>query len=100
MNSLTTLSEVLNKLRTEGYTLDFNLKENCIHCGEPHMQLDPSEFEIDRYFRFEGESNPDDSAIVYAISSKDGQKGVLVDAYGIYSDSLSAEMIEKLRIKR
>lgn len=80
--------------------LDFNLKTDCIECKGPNIQLYPAEFVIDKFYRFEGASNPDDSAIVYAISSKDGLKGTLVDAYGVYADSLNNEMIEKLKIKR
>jgi hypothetical protein len=55
---------------------------------------------IDKFYRFEGDSNPDDNAIIFAISSKDGWKGTLLDAYGVYADSLSNEMIEKLKISR
>jgi hypothetical protein len=80
--------------------LDFNLKPDCIACKAPNIQLYPDEFIIDKFFRFEGASNPDDNAIVYAISSKDGLKGTLVDAYGVYADSLTTEMIKKLKILR
>jgi len=33
--------------------------------------------------RYEGNSDPDDEEVVYAIESKHGQKGILVDALGI-----------------
>jgi len=55
---------------------------------------------VDEFHRFEGMSNPDDNSIVFAISSDDGIKGTLVDAYGIYADSLTESMIKKLVIKR
>ncbi len=100
MNNYPTVSATLTALKNEGYTLDFNLKPDCVECAEAHKQLHPDDFVIDKYFRFEGASNPDDNAIVYAISSKDGMKGTLVDAYGVYADSLSTEMINKLRIRR
>jgi hypothetical protein len=54
-------------------------------------------FHIRETYRFEGASNPSDEEVVYAIESKDGQKGVLVDAYGMYSESLSEAMVEKLQ---
>ncbi len=44
-------------------------------------------------------SSTDDNSILYAISSKEGIKGLLVDAYGMYSESLNEEMIQKLTIK-
>ena len=100
MNTYTTVTDTLNTLKEEGYVLDFNLKPDCIECKERNLQMYPSDFIIDKFYRFEGASNPDDSAIVYAISSKDGLKETLIDAYGVYSDSLTNDMIEKLKIRR
>jgi hypothetical protein len=40
---------------------------------------------IREFLRFEGVSDPDDMAIVYAIESTDGTRGALVDAFGAYS---------------
>lgn len=95
-----TLSEATNGLRQRGYTLDFNLKENCIHCKAEDIELSPQDFEVVEVYRFEGMSNPDDNSIVYAIESTDGLKGQLVNAYGVYADSASDEIIAKLEIKR
>lgn len=100
MNSYNTLTEALDELKKRGYTKDFNLQESCIHCGESDIRLHPDEFVIDEFYRFEGDSNPDDSSIVYAISSVNGElKGTLVDAYGVYASSLSPAMVAKLGFK-
>lgn len=97
---MTTLSEVTAKLKKEGYTIDFNLNENCLECHGSFLQILPEEFEIDRIYRFEGVSDPADEAVVYAISSpKHKLKGVLVNGYGIYSDVLADEMVKKLNLK-
>ena len=87
-------------LKKRGYTEDLNLKPTCIECPTQNLMLHPEDFTIDEFYRFEGMSNPSDNSIVYAISSKAGIKGVLVDAYGVYSDSLSDAMVRKLRIQR
>ncbi len=99
MNTLTPLTEILEKLKNEGYTTDFNLRDNCIICHEHGnaLELHPEDFVVDRYFRFEGNSDPDDQAIVYAISSpKHNIKGVLVNGYGIYSDERNDRIIAAL----
>lgn len=100
MDAYETLTDALNGLQAKGYVEDFNLLPHCIACPARSMNLYPSDFTIDEFYRFEGFSNPDDNSILYAISSKDGIKGTLVDAYGVYADDLTEEMVEKLRIKR
>lgn len=90
-----TLVETLEKLRKEGYSEDFNIRFDSLICKD--VCLLPSQFEVDKTFRFEGNTNPSDEAILYAISSLDGQiKGVLVNSYGVYSDDLTEELVNKL----
>jgi hypothetical protein len=94
-----TVSEAINGLKKRGFTIDFNLDFDCISCRETPLSLKPSEFEITEVYRFEGNSDPADEAVVYAIESKSGQKGVLVNGFGISADDASDEMIEKLKVK-
>ena len=98
MNNLEpTLSEILQKLKAEGYTEDFNLKIDCIDCQMGTIKIYPEDFQIDKFYRFEGASDPSDSAILYAISSeKYNVKGVLVNAFGIYSDPITNQLLAKL----
>ncbi len=88
----------INDLRREGFNEDFNLKTHCLECVSNGFQVLADEFEVDGVFRFDGDTNPADESILYAISSeKYNLKGLLIDAYGTYSDPLTSEMIEKLR---
>ena len=93
-----TLSETISGLKNEGYTLDFNILEDCVICHQSNISLSPDDFEIDEVYRFEGASNPDDQAILYAISAKNANiKGVLVNGYGTSSDGMTDAMIARLR---
>ena len=101
MRTYTTLTGTMNELRKEGYTEDFNLQQNCLECRNGEFKVFADEFMVDKYFRFEGDSNPSDSAILYAISSNSKKlKGLLVNAYGIYSEPVTDEMLEKLEIRK
>lgn len=91
------LSDAIMGLQKRGYTADFNLKDHCIQCARTEIELHPQDFTVDEFYRFEGMTNPDDSSILYAISGKNGLKGILVDAYGAYAESLTDEMAAKLR---
>lgn len=92
------MSSVIETLRKRGYTEDFNtvMKQN-----KSTVPINPEEFVIDKTYRFEGMTDPEDEAILYAISSeKNNLKGILVNGYGIYADELANTMVEKLRIKK
>jgi hypothetical protein len=101
MNTQGTLTEAIEKLRKEGYTVDFNLLEDSIVCKESNLQLFHDEFQVDKFFRFDGMTDPADEMIVYAISSeKSGTKGILVNGYGIYTDPMTNEMLAQLDIRK
>lgn len=94
-----TLSQAINVLKDEGYVEDFNLKQNCLECRNGEYKVFHDEFKVDEYYRFEGMSDPGDSSILYAISSdKYKLKGQLVNGYGIYSESITDEMLDKLKV--
>jgi len=99
MKSYETLVEGINDLKNEGYTEDFNLKQNCIECRNGKYRIFHNEFTIDSFYRFEGDTSPDDEVILYAISSeKYDLKGILVNAYGMYSETITDEMLNTLKM--
>ena len=101
MEEMTTMTEVINGLRKNGYVEDFNLQQNSLLCSSNHYSVFHDEFVIDQVYRFEGDSDPGDEATVYAISSpKYDIKGILVNGAGIYTDEMTDEMLESLKIKR
>lgn len=100
MKDYGTLSQAINKLKLEeGYEHDFNLLDEQIEIKSTNEIYSVEEFDVDKVLRFEGMSNPDDNAILYAITTTNGRKGVLVDGYGISSGQVSDEMMKKLDLK-
>lgn len=95
-----TVSEAVNGLKSRGYSIDFNLEKECITCHKSGLSLKPSDFEITEVYRFEGASDPADEAVVYAIESKKGEKGVLVNGFGVSADEVDNELIGKLNVRR
>jgi len=98
MYTYDTVTEAVNDLKRRGYTIDFNVEFDRIVCHETPISLLPGEFEIVEVHRYEGNSDPGDEEVVYAIESKHGHKGIVVDAFGLYADDVSSEMIEKLKV--
>lgn len=96
--SFGTLSQTLNGLIKLGYTHDFNIADECLVCHQTNAVLQPEDFQIDKVYRFEGATNPDDQSILYAISStKFEMRGTLVNGYGISSDEQTSKLIERLK---
>lgn len=101
MTNYDTITEALADLKSRGFSIDFNLAFDRVICKETGIFLYPKDFEITETYRFEGETDPGDENIVYALESKDGNiKGVLMSAYGVYSEEIDAEMIKKLSMHR
>jgi hypothetical protein len=95
-----TVSEATNDLLKRGYTTDFSIipEKDCLVCNNTKIQLSPDEFEIDETHRFEGDTDPGDEMIVFAISSKNSNvKGIVVNAFGMYSDSATSKLVERLK---
>ncbi|MEQ8423820.1 MAG: hypothetical protein RIA63_03860 [Cyclobacteriaceae bacterium] len=88
-----TVTEALDKLRKQGFDIDFNLVENGITCAKGTFSSE--DFEIMAIYRYEGETDPADEATVYAIKSKTDLRGVLVTGYGATS-GLSGDILRKL----
>jgi len=96
-----TLVYALEGLKERGYTVNFNIAFDKLMCADNKICLNPDEFDIVEVHRFEGDSNPDDEDVVYAVESKDGLiKGIITSAFGMYADSTSTEMLKKLSIHK
>ncbi len=88
----------IDKLREKGFTLDFNLEQNCIVCEVG--KFDESSFEIVEIYFYEGESDPGEEATVYGIESKTGIKGILVTGKERDETEISKAIIDKLLVSR
>lgn len=101
MEAYDTLTAALTGLKAKGYTLDFNIAFDKLVCSEGINCLNPNEFEITEVHRFEGDTNPSDEDVVYAVQSHDQKiKGTLTSAFGMYADDISTEMLQKISMHK
>jgi hypothetical protein len=82
---MTTLSQVIEKLRLKRQDSEFILTHDGFTIGNGKF-YQPNELKIIKTFRFEGESDPSDSSILYVMEGNDGTMGYSVDAYGAFSN--------------
>lgn len=84
--------KALKELKAHGYSIDFNLQEHTI-------KNNPDNYEIIHIYRYEGDTSPDEEAIVYGIKSKSGEKGVFVAGFSANSESEAAQVLHEISIK-
>ena len=84
---MTTLSQVLEKLRQKGVDNEIKMNDNKQMISEQSGKVyRPEDLLIFKTFRFEGDSDPADSAVLYITEDKEGEIGYILDAYGAYSN--------------
>ena len=82
---MTTLSAVLEKLRIKKRDNEFKMTAEGFGIGNGKYYT-PDQLKIIKTYRFEGDSDPADSSIIYLIEAQNGLIGYSMDAYGVYSD--------------
>ena len=84
-DDMTTLSTVMENLRLRKADNEFRWTPEGFTAGKG-KNYQPNELAILKTYRFEGESNPSDSSILYVIEANDNLIGYSLDAYGMYSN--------------
>jgi hypothetical protein len=95
-NDLKTLVSCLNSLSRDGFSDDYKMTESGLKSLKRERIYSPEEVRVLNFYRFEGNSDPADNSILYAIETSDGGRGTLVDAYGPYADSKISSFMQKV----
>lgn len=98
---MTELERCVKKLENDGYVDQFKVeKGKLLSLTDSKRKYKAKDVKALNFFRFEGDSNPDDTSILYAIETSDGHKGTLIDAYGNYSDDDTGEFMQEVDINK
>ncbi|WP_159086070.1 hypothetical protein [Flavobacterium faecale] len=90
MDSLITVLAYVEKL---GFTSQFEVNGDLLTSLKTKKKYKPKQIKIIHFYRFEGTSSQDDSAIMYAIETDDNEKGTLVDGYGSSADTATSDFM-------
>lgn len=93
---MNTLTSCVNKATKEGYVESFKVEDHKLVSTSGGKRYAPKDIDIKNFYRFEGESDPAENAILYVIETKDGVKGMLINAYGVYADEDINKFIKKV----
>ncbi len=87
-----TVVEALKELNKKGFIHDFNLQDE-------NIKKNPHHYEIEHIYRYEGDTDPDEEAVVYGITCKSGERGVYVAGFSANSESEAAQVLNDIGIK-
>ena len=91
------LAHAVERLTKAGYRDDFRAERGGLRAVQAGRTYEPESLVVDEVARFEGESDPDDEAVVFALRTEASDtRGTYVVAYGTYVDPIDAEMMRRL----
>ncbi|MEP6793412.1 MAG: hypothetical protein ABJB16_03735 [Saprospiraceae bacterium] len=95
-DDMSSMVSIINKLSKDGYTTQFKANPSGITSMDTQQDFAFNAVVINKFYRFEGNSSSDDNAIIYAIETNTGEKGTLIDSYGVYSDPMIEKFIKEV----
>jgi hypothetical protein len=94
-----TLAGAMDDLAKSGFIEHFGVRGDELRSFDSGRAFRAGEVVVRGFYRFEGVSDPDDMAIVYAIEGQGGVRGTLVDAFGAYSDPAVSAFLSGVPIR-
>jgi hypothetical protein len=92
-----TVLDALSVLAAEGYPASFLLRPDGLRCGACGVEHTLERAEVERVYRFEGPSDPDEEAVVYALRCPICHGGgTLVSGFGPGADPELADRLVML----
>lgn len=92
-----TLSEAIARLEAAGFRDSFRPDAGRLWAEAAKRFFAPEALIVEEVVRFEGESDPDDQAILFALRSPAGDvRGTFSTPYGPLADPANAEAVRRL----
>lgn len=99
-NSYDTLVEAMEALKKQGYTHNFRISDKGLLVENNEIGFIADDVELHEFHRFEGNTNPADMSIVFAVQTNSGEKGIVVDSYGVYGSEATSKFMNKVAQKQ
>lgn len=87
VNEYATVTEAIDGLKRRGFSANFEFTGDAVLDVERKRRYAAADLTVVEHHRFEGETDPGDMAIVYALVGRDGARGVLVAPFGAYTEA-------------
>ncbi|MEZ5103745.1 MAG: hypothetical protein R2757_04575 [Draconibacterium sp.] len=95
-NQYTTMVEAINNLVKKGYTHNFSVSDKGRLEEGNSLLFYSYEVELHEFHRFEGNTNPSDMSIIYAVQTKTGLRGIVIDSFGVQGSETISDFMNKV----
>ena len=95
-NKYDTLADATAQLLKKGYNINFKVDKAGKLSDSEDLEFEPSEVILEEVHRFEGMTNPADSSILYAVKTRSGEKGIVIDSYGADGSEVTSDFMNKV----
>lgn len=93
-----TMRDALERLGRDGYREGFRATPEGFRAVSRGSLHAPEDLVVRETVRFEGVSDPEDEAVLFALSTRDGAvRGTFATSFGPNADPVAAELIRRLR---
>lgn len=93
--TLQTLSSIIYDLQNEGFVHTFSIIQDEIGCSGPRKLYKPAEIKIVKQNNYRANPYSSSGAIIYALQTNDGYKGILIHRRGIHANAAIERFIQK-----
>ena len=97
-NASDTINAIITDFQTEGFVHTFSIIKDEIGCGGPRKLYKPTEIKIIKQNNFRSNPYSASGAVVYALETNDGYKGILINRCGIFADKAIDKFIQKASV--
>jgi hypothetical protein len=88
--------QIQEELTEGGFRNRFLFRDGLMWCVASGVGYAPNQLSVLANYRFEGNSDPDDEAIIWVLKAFDGTGGIFIDAFGPQADPEAADFLFKL----
>ncbi len=95
-NKYDTLADATSQLLGKGYNINFHVNSAGKLSDNKDLEFEPTDVILKEVHRFEGMTNPADSSILYAVQTRSGEKGIVIDSYGADGSEVTSDFMNKV----
>ncbi len=99
INPLRTVVEIIEIFKGEGFIYEFCIKDKKLYCVSIDRKYEPKQLVIEKTESNMEEPDAPGNTTIYAIAANDGAKGILIDAYNLYSEPDAAGILQEIPVK-